>query len=137
MKHSMHAKGRFEVKMTPQVPEKPDPSLPGRMTLDKLFHGDLEATSKGEMLAAQTVEGSAGYVAMERVSGTLHGRPGTFLLQHSGTMTRGAPQLSVTVVPDSGTEQLVGLSGKMEIEIANGKHSYQFEYILAPGTQSR
>jgi len=101
------------------------------MSIDKQFHGDLEATSKGEMLSAMTsVKGSAGYVAIERVSGTLHGRHGTFILQHSGTMTRGAPQLSVTVVPDSATGELVGLTGKMTIKIADGKHSYDFEYTL-------
>lgn len=121
------ATGTFEVKTTPQSAKD---DVPGRMSIDKQFHGDLEATSEGEMLAAQTVEGSAGYVAMERVSGTLHGRKGTFILQHSGTMTRGKPQLSVTVVPDSGTEELLGLNGKMEIEIAEGKHSYTFEYRL-------
>jgi hypothetical protein len=102
------------------------------MSIDKQFHGDLEATSKGQMLSAVTaVKGSAGYVAIERVSGTLHGRSGTFVLQHSGTMTRGAPQQSVTVVPDSGTGQLVGLAGKMTINITDGKHSYEFEYSLA------
>jgi hypothetical protein len=102
------------------------------MTIDKRFHGDLEAVSRGQMLATTTaVQGSAGYVAMEQVSGTLHGRTGTFVLQHTGTMTRGVPQLSVTVVPDSGTGELVGLSGRMEIKIAEGgKHSYELEYSL-------
>jgi hypothetical protein len=126
------AKGTFEVKVVPQATEDKvgDPTV-GRMSIDKQFHGDLEAASKGQMLAAMTeVKGSAGYVAMERVSGTLHGRAGTFALQHSGTMTRGVPQLSVTVVPDSGTGQLVGLAGKMEIIITEGKHSYEFEYTL-------
>lgn len=90
-----------------------------------------KATSKGEMLSASTsVKGSAGYVAIERVSGTLHGRSGSFTLQHSGTMTRGAPQLTITVVPDSGSDQLKGLAGKMMITIADGKHSYEFEYTL-------
>jgi hypothetical protein len=102
------------------------------MSLDKQFHGDLEATSKGEMLTAGTgVPGSAGYVAIERVDGTLHGRGGTFVLQHSGTMTRGAPQLTITVVPDSGAGQLAGLAGRMAITIADGKHTYDFEYTLA------
>jgi hypothetical protein len=126
------AKGTFEVKVVPQAAEEKvgDPTV-GRMSIDKEFHGDLEGTSKGQMLAAMTeVKGSAGYVAMERVSGTLHGRVGTFALQHSGTMTRGVPQLSVTVVPDSGTGQLVGLAGKMTIIITEGKHSYEFEYTL-------
>ena len=128
-----HASGTFEVKMTPQAPDgKPEDAPVGRMTIDKQFHGDLEATSKGEMLAAMTsVKGSAGYVAMEKVTGTLKGRTGTFVLQHTGTMNRGEPQLSVTVVPDSGTGQLAGLSGKMTINIADGKHSYEFDYTLA------
>jgi hypothetical protein len=102
------------------------------MAIDKRFHGDLDATSEGEMLSAGTaVQGSAGYVAIERVSGTLHGRAGTFVLQHSGTMARGAQQLTIAVVPDSGTEQLEGLSGTMAIQIADGKHSYEFRYSLA------
>jgi hypothetical protein len=125
-----HASGPFEVKLIPQEDKVGDPTV-GRMSIDKQFHGDLEATSKGQMLTAMTdVKGSAGYVAIERVTGTLHGRSGSFALQHSGTMTRGLPQLSVTVVPDSGTGQLVGLVGKMEIKIVDGKHSYDFEYTL-------
>jgi hypothetical protein len=123
-----HANGTFEVKLLPQPTEE---KTLGRMSIDKQFHGDLEAASKGEMLAAMTsVKGSAGYVAMERVSGSLHGRAGTFVLQHSGAMTRGTQQQSVTVVPDSGTDQLAGLSGKMTIIITDGKHSYEFEYEL-------
>jgi hypothetical protein len=127
-----HAKGTFEVKLNPQTPDgKFEDATMGRMTIDKQFHGDLEATSKGQMLSAMTeVKGSAGYVAMERVTGTLNGRSGSFILQHSATMTRGVPQLSVTVVPDSGTGQLVGLTGKMEIVINAGKHSYDFGYAL-------
>ncbi len=129
------ATGTFEVKVLPQVADEGFEAV-GRMLLDKQFHGDLEATSKGQMLAAGTaVKGSAGYVAMEQVSGTLHGRTGTFVLQHSGTMNRGEPQLSVTVVPDSGTGRLVGLTGKMDIIIEGGKHSYEFEYALNPGTE--
>lgn len=125
-----HASGTFEVKMTPQTPEDKTEGF-GRMTIDKQFHGDLEGTSKGEMLSAGTeVKGSAGYVAIEKVSGTLQGRSGTFVLQHSGTMTRGTPELTITVVPDSGTGQLVGLAGKMTIKITDGKHSYDFEYTL-------
>ena len=124
------ATGTFEVKLTPQAADGEDVGL-GRMTIDKQFHGDLEATSQGQMLAARSsVKGSAGYVAMERVSGSLGGRVGTFVLQHSGTMTRGEPQLSVTVVPDSGTGDLTGLSGKMVIENAEGQHSYVFEYAI-------
>jgi hypothetical protein len=125
------ASGPFDVKVIPQAPDEAGGGL-GRMLLDKQFHGDLEATSKGQMLAAGTaVEGSAGYVAMETVSGTLHGRRGTFVLQHSGTMNRGTPQLSITVVPDSGTGELAGLAGKMTIDISGGKHAYDFEYTLA------
>jgi hypothetical protein len=126
------ASGPFDVKVIPQAPDEAGGGL-GRMLLDKQFHGDLEATSKGQMLAAGTaVEGSAGYVAMETVSGTLHGRRGTFVLQHSGTMNRGTPQLTITVVPDSGTGELAGLAGTMTIDIAaGGKHSYGFEYTLA------
>jgi hypothetical protein len=120
------------VKVTPQPSDdKTDDATLGRMTIDKQIHGDLEATSKGQMLTAGTpVKGSAGYVAIERISGTLHGRTGTFVLQHTGTMTRGALQLSITVVPDSGTGQLAGLAGKMDIQIADGKHSYDFAYNL-------
>ncbi|WP_263385241.1 DUF3224 domain-containing protein [Granulicella arctica] len=122
------ANGNFEVKMVPQGEAT---AIPGRMTLDKQFYGDLEATSKGEMLAAMSgVKGSAGYVAMEQVTGALAGRPGSFVLQHSGTMTRGVPTLSVTVVPDSGTGELVGLTGQMTIDIADGKHLYGFEYEI-------
>jgi hypothetical protein len=127
-----HANGIFEVKVTPQPPEDAAAGAAiGRMLLDKQFHGDLEATSQGQMLAAGTdVKGSAGYVALERVTGTLHGRSGAFILQHSGTMNRGTPQLTITVVPDSGTGGLAGLAGSMTIEIAGGKHSYGFEYTL-------
>ena len=123
------ATGPFDVKLTPETaPEV----VPGRMSIDKQFHGDLEATSKGAMLMAATaVKGSAGYVAIERVDGKLHGRSGTFLLQHSGVMTRGGGELSVTVIPDSGTGELTALAGKMAINIAaDGAHSYDFEYTL-------
>ena len=127
-----HAKGSFEVKVTPQpADEKSDDTTIGRLSLDKQFHGELEGTSKGQMLGVQTaVKGSAGYVAMERVTGTLAGRTGTFVLQHSGTMTHGALQLSITVVPDSGTGQFTGLAGSMNIEITEGKHFYDFAYTL-------
>jgi hypothetical protein len=127
-----HASGTFEVKMTSSPSEDKGAALAmGRFSLDKKFHGDLEGTSKGEMLAiSSTVPGSAGYVAMEQVTATLKGRTGTFALQHSGTMNRGAAQLSVTVVPDSGTGELVGLSGKMDIKITDGKHFYEFDYVL-------
>jgi hypothetical protein len=128
----LHASGTFDVKLTAQEwDDKSEKATLGRMSIDKRFHGDLEATSKGEMLTAGTaVKGSAGYVALERVSGTLQGRDGAFVLQHSATMTRGSPQLTITVVPDSGTGQLAGLAGSMTITIADGKHSYDFEYSL-------
>ena len=125
---TQQATGTFTVKMTPQ--ECSEATL-GRMTLDKRFEGDLDATSKGEMLAAGTaVKSSAGYVALERVTGALAGKSGTFGLQHNGTMTRGAPSLTIAVVPDSGTGELTGLSGSMTIEIAAGVHSYVFTYAL-------
>ena len=127
-----HASGTFEVKLVPQPPEdKAEGSTMARMSIDKQFRGDLEATSKGQMLTAGTdVKGSAGYVAIERITGTLQGRTGSFVLQHTGTLTRGAPQQSITVVPDSGTGQLAGLTGKMTINIADGKHSFDFDYSL-------
>jgi hypothetical protein len=123
------AVGTFEVKMAPQKPD--DDSTVGRMLLDKQYHDELEATSKGQMLAfMSSVKGSAGYVAIERVVGTLHGRSGSFVLQHSGTMTRGAPGLNITVVPDSGTDDLKGLAGRMTINVDAGEHSYEFEYTI-------
>jgi len=129
---TMHAHGTFDVTITPQPPDDEAENVPvSRLSIDKRFHGDLEATSKGQMLAVGTdVEGSAGYVAMEQATGTLHGHSGAFALQHSGTMTRGTPQLAVTVVPDSGTAQLTGLSGTLAIEIVDGQHTYNFEYTL-------
>jgi hypothetical protein len=126
------ASGTFAVKMTPQAPEDNvgDPTV-GRMSLEKEFQGDLTGTSKGQMLAVGTeVADSAGYVAMERVIGTLNGHNGTFAFQHSGTMTRGAFQLSINVVPDSGTDELVGLAGICDIKIVEGKHFYDFDYTL-------
>jgi hypothetical protein len=131
----VHATGPFDVKLAPQADDKVgDPSI-ARMSIDKQYHGDLEATSKGQMLSAMTeIKGSAGYVAMERVTGTLRTasgvRAGSFALQHTGTLNRGVPELSVTVVPDSATGQLTGLTGKMIINIVDGKHSYDFEYTL-------
>src|SRR3954463_1816339 len=129
-----HATGLFDVKVTPQQPDSDvakAANLP-RLTLDKQYHGDLEAISKGEMLAAQTeTKGSAGYVAIERVTGTLKGKKGSFVLQHNATMNRGVPSLNIIVVPDSGTDDLKALSGKMNIIIgAGGKHSYEFDYAL-------
>lgn len=128
------ASGSFDVKIIPQAGDgndKAEGAVPGRMLLDKQFHGDLAAVSKGQMLAAMTAfKGSAGYVAIKQVSGTLAGRSGSFILQHSGTMNRGAPSLSITVVPDSGTGQLEGLAGNMTINIVEGKHFYVFDYAL-------
>ncbi|HEY5086963.1 MAG TPA: DUF3224 domain-containing protein [Gemmatimonadaceae bacterium] len=126
-----HAVGSFDVQINPLTAYNTDDATLARMSIDKRFHGDLEATTKGEMLsAAGGVKGSAGYVAIERVTGTLAGRNGSFALQHSGTMTRGVPQLTVTVIPDTGTGGLVGIAGSMIINIACGKHSYQFDYSL-------
>lgn len=129
-----HATGSFEVKLAPQKPDNPEAANAGlgRMSINKEFHGDLEATSQGEMLSLMTgVKGSAGYVAMEKVTGSLSGRHGAFVLQHSATMNRGVPQLSITVVPDSGTGELAGISGTMNIRIVDGKHYYDFDYSLA------
>jgi hypothetical protein len=127
-----HATGPFEVKIAPLDPAfKADDNSIGRFSLDKQFHGALEATSKGEMLSGGgTVKGSGGYVAIERVTGTLDGRTGTFILQHNGTMQNGVYHLNVIVVPDSGTAQLTGLQGTMEIIIKDAKHSYDFTYSL-------
>lgn len=102
-----------------------------RMSIDKQLHGDLDATSKGEMLSAGTsVKNSAGYVAIECVSGTLKGRAGSFVLQHSATMNRGEPSMDINVVPDSGTGELAGISGAFKVLIEAGKHSYEFDYTL-------
>jgi Protein of unknown function (DUF3224) len=127
-----HATGPFDVKLVPQgEDDKAQGSSLARYSLDKHYHGDLDATASGTMLTAGTdVKGSAGYVAIERVTGTLNGRAGSFVLQHSGTLTRGAPLQSITVVPDSGTGQLTGLTGKLTVIIDAGKHSYAFDYTL-------
>lgn len=126
------ASGTFEVRMSPQAPDEGAEGVGiGRMLIDKRFEGDLEGTSRGQMLAAGTgVAGSAGYVAMEQVTGKLGGRSGAFVLQHSGTMARGAARLTVSVVPDSGRGELEGLTGTMEIVIEEGQHSYVFDYTL-------
>jgi len=126
------ASGPFDVKLSPLPFEgAAEGAKLGRLSIDKQFRGDLEATSRGQMLSAGTdVKSSAGYVAIEHVTGTLHGRRGTFVLQHTGTMTRGTPSLSVTVVPDSGTDQLAGLTGTMAIVISDGQHTYEFDYAM-------
>ena len=128
-------RGTFEVTLAPlPAHDAATGAALGRMAIDKRFRGDLDATSVGEMLSVLTgVKGSAGYVALERVTGTLGGRAGSFALQHSGTMTRGEPSLSVTVVPDSGTGELAGLTGRMTIEVGGGQHRYDFEYDLPAG----
>ena len=128
---SERANGSFNVKLTPA--DQDDGAPVGRMTIDKQFHGDLEGTSKGQMLMASSssVPGSAGYVAIEKVTGTLQGRRGSFYLQHTGVMTRGEGKLTITVIPDSGTDQLLGLTGTMNIIISDGKHSYEFDYTLS------
>ncbi len=131
---NQRATGSFDVKVTPQ---KPDTQIAraanlSRLTIDKRFHGELEGISKGEMLALQTeVKGSAGYVALERVTGKLTGRSGSFVLQHSGTMYRGDPDTAILVVPDSATGELRGLSGKMKIIVAaDGAHNYEFDFKI-------
>ena len=134
MEKKLRAAGPFDVKVLPQAPSDPnDPGIVGRMVLDKKFHGDLEAVSKGEMLAASSTseKGSAGYVAIERVTGKLNGREGSFHLQHTGSMNRGAPSLTITVIPDTGTGELTGLSGSMTIDVSDGKHTYIFDYTIA------
>ena len=130
---NVRAQGTFDVKLNPQpVYENAEGAMLGRLSIDKTFRGDLEATSKGEMLSAGTgVKGSDGYVAIERVTGRLQGRKGTFYLQHNGVMERGAATLSLTVVPDSGSDELTGLSGAMAIDITDGKHYYRFDYRFA------
>ena len=129
---SKYASGTFEVKLAPLAEDKGEGSTLGRMSIEKKFQGDLEATSKGEMLTAMTeVKGSAGYVAIERVTGRLQGRQGRFVLLHRGITTGGGQELSLSVVPDSGSGELLGLTGKMDIKIAEGKHFYEFEYTLA------
>ena len=132
MNKTMTASGEFDVKMAPQpASDKGQEAALGRMSLDKQFRGDLVATSAGEMLMVRTpTDGSAGYVALERVTGKLAGRSGSFVLQHNGIMDRNTPSLTITVVPDSGTGELQGLKGSMTIDITGGKHFYRFQYEL-------
>lgn len=128
-----HAAGTFDVKATPvsSTGGDADNSI-SQLSLDKQFHGTLEATSKGTMLAAgNPAKGAGGYVAMEKVTGMLDGRKGSFVLQHSGTMKGGSAELTITVVPNSGTDDLTGIDGKMAIQLAGGKHSYDLEYTLS------
>lgn len=131
----MRATGSFEVKLNPlDIYSDSDEAKIGRMSIDKVFEGDLVGTSQGEMLSGGSpAEGSAGYVAIERVTGTLHGKLGTFLLQHSGTMTPESQELTITVIPGTAIDDLEGLSGRMGIEIRDGQHFYWFEYELPEG----
>jgi hypothetical protein len=126
------ATGTFDVKLSPLAADDyADGKTLGRMTIDKTIRGGLEATSRGQMLTGMgSVKGSAGYVAIERVTGTLDGRRGSFVLQHTGVMTRGDGRLTITIVPDSGTDELTGLAGTMTIEVAAGVHSYALDYTL-------
>ncbi len=128
-----HARGTFDVKLSPQpADDESGGAAVGRYLIEKQFRGDIEGESRGQMLGVNTpVENSKGYVAIEQVTATLGGRRGTFVLQHSGTMARGALQSSVTVVPDSGAGELAGVAGRMEIRMEGGRHYYDFEYTLA------
>jgi len=130
------ATGTFNVQMAPQATDDGPPgSTLGRLSVAKQLQGDLEATGRGEMLTAMTaVKGSAGYVAIERITGTLHGRTGSFVLLHRGIMTGGAQELSITIVPDSGTGELIGLSGTLAIKIVDGQHSYVLDYSIGVGS---
>lgn len=127
---TQHATGTFEVKLTPQDDKSEDKSI-GRLTIDKQWQGDLEGASAGQMLTGGDLKtGSAGYVAMEKFTGTVNGRKGSLMFQHSATMTAGKGDLTITVVPNSGTDELKGIAGKLTIKIENGKHFYDFEYSL-------
>jgi Protein of unknown function (DUF3224) len=124
----MHASGPFDVKI---VPQPGDDDSVGRLSIDKHYHGELDATGTGQMLTGGDYKsGSAGYVAMEKITGTLQGRRGSFIVQHSGTLTQGAQQLTITIVPGTGTGQLTGITGKMDVKINDGKHLYELDYTL-------
>lgn len=126
----LYAKGEFEVKLVPQTEERSIPLL-GRLIIDKVFHGDIVGSSQGQMLSAKTaVPASAGYVAIERVEATINGRQGSFVLQHNATMNKGESMLNIIIVPDSGTDELAGIAGKMNILIKDKKHFYDMEYTL-------
>jgi predicted flavoprotein YhiN len=135
MAHTQRAAGTFTVQMTPQgtPSEAPAGATPlARLSLDKIFSGDMAGASHGDMLTAVTpTQGSAGYVAIERFTGTVHGRAGSFVLQHSGTMSRQrGQQLAITIVPDSGSDALQGIEGRFLLKIENGQHHYELEYAL-------
>jgi hypothetical protein len=128
------ATGPFEVSLMPLTVENQpgDRNSLGRMSIEKQYHGDLEGTGAGQMLTGGTaIKTSAAYVAIEQVTGSLKGRKGSFILQHTGTMNRGTPSLAIIIVPDSGTDQLEGLNGTMAIKIEAGKHSYQLDYTFS------
>lgn len=129
---STRASGNFDVTVNPQAPyDTSDGVSLARVSIIKQFHGDLDASSTVEMLGARTpIEGSAGYVAIERITGVLHDKTGSFVLQHSGTMTRGKAEATISVVPDSGTGELLGIVGEMKIEVVDGKHLYTFDYAI-------
>ncbi len=128
---SKHVAGTFDVKVIPQKDEGIGDATVARMALDKVYHGELDATGLGQMLAGMgTLKDSGAYVAIERVTGTLQGKNGSFAVHHVGVMNRGAQSLVITVVPDSGTDELVGITGTMTIEIKDGKHFYTFDYVL-------
>lgn len=131
----MQAKGEFEIRRTPRDDlDAGNGAVIGHVRFDKQFHGPLEATSVVHMLAVMSVEtGSGAYVALERIEGTLGGHKGSFFAQHNGVMTRGVPTLELTVVPDSGTDALAGLSGRIAIDIIDGKHFYTFDYEIDVG----
>ena len=127
---TQHATGTFDVKLTPQDDKSDDKSM-GRMTMEKQWHGDMEGTSHGQMLTGgEVAKGSGTYVAIEKFTGSISGRKGTLIFQHLGVMNRGAADLNVAVVPDSGTDQLQGINGKLTIKIEGGKHLYDFEYTV-------
>lgn len=133
---AMHAQGTFDVKVKPQKPDNLEAQAAqlSRLSLDKRFHGALDAGSQGEMLASGDGDKSGAYVAIEKVTGSLQGREGSFVLVHSAVMDQGVPvNWSVAIVPDSGTGQLKGLSGTMKITIIDGKHFYDLDYLL-PGS---
>jgi len=125
-----HARGTFDVKIGPLAAYSQEDKTLGRFSIDKQFYGDLVGTSKGEMLSAGSSAGSGGYVAIEKITGTLNAHSGSFVLQHNATMDNGKPHLNIIVVPGSGSGELTGITGKMEIIIDKGKHSYVFEYTL-------
>jgi len=129
------ATGSFEVSLQPlSNAEVTSDTLLGRLLLTKKFSGDLAASARGQMLSAGTAtHGSAGYVAIDHVTGTLDGRKGSFLLQHSGSMNRGVPTLSIMVIPDSGTDELTGIAGTLSINVVGGKHFYDFLYSFPAG----